>query len=73
MKNMKRIVAFAGFGFLFFTGIAWAAELNLATPDKYPYADLQGRFHRNGVVGSKRSDIVFYLENREFIPYFLCK
>ena len=73
MKNMKRIVAFAGFGLLIFTGLARAAELNLATPDKYPYADLQGRFHRNGVVGSKRLDLLFYLENREFTPYFLCK
>ena len=42
MKSMKRIVAFAGFGLLIFTGLASAAELNLAKPDKYPYADLKG-------------------------------
>jgi azurin len=41
MKSMKRIFTFAGYGLLI-TGFAWAAELNLATPDKYPYADLKG-------------------------------
>jgi hypothetical protein len=46
MKSMKRIFTFAGFGLLI-TGFAWAEELNLATPDKYPYADL-GRVHGNG-------------------------
>ena len=51
MKSMKRIVAFAGFGLLIFTGLASAAELNLAKPDKYPYADLKGG--REGILSGQ--------------------
>ncbi len=60
MKSIKRIVAFAGFGLLVFTGLARAAELNLATPDKYPYADLKGGRENYSLAKEKVNEARLY-------------